>query len=338
MNALIANYKRQFLVTPIVLSNISPDLASLIPPPPKPPGKITLSPSRADNFYDEGENVQAKIESDPGFFFIAWSGTVQSTATPLDFTVSGPQTIIANIFQKRRLSFAGVVSAASLQPGPIAPGQAVSIYGLKIGPKKPATMQVRPDGTIDTLLSNTRVLVDGIAVPMLYASQNKVTAVMPFNIAGLTMVNIEVEFKGKRTNPQLIPVVSAAPSLFTEGNKSSDPLVVFNDDGSRNSSDNPASRGSAVIFTATGLGQTDPEVPEGKVNSDPLPKPVLPIRLIIGGIEAHIESVRGVPGESPGIMQITARIPEAAAIGGRIQVILVAGGIFSQLICTLAIK
>src|SRR5262249_30905765 len=70
-----------------------------------------------------------------------------------------------------------IVNAASFLPGPVAPGELITIFGSGFGPPELTTQQLNQDGRVDSLLSGTRVLFDGVPSPMVYVMQNQLTAV-----------------------------------------------------------------------------------------------------------------------------------------------------------------
>ena len=88
-----------------------------------------------------------------------------------------------------------------------------------------------------------------------------------------------------------------------------------NEDGSPNSPSNPAARGSAITFFATGQGTTDPPVSDGQAApADPVSTPRLPIAVTIGGHSAELVSAGLLPG-FVGVLQVKVRVPEQVAPG-----------------------
>src|SRR5690606_649008 len=58
------------------------------------------------------------------------------------------------------ISSGGVVHAATLQGGPVAPGEIVSIFGDRIGPAEPRGLEL-VDGRVTTELGGVRLRVNG---------------------------------------------------------------------------------------------------------------------------------------------------------------------------------
>src|SRR5205085_11115370 len=71
------------------------------------------------------------------------------------------------------LPSAGVLNAASLTPGPVSPGEIVTLFGNL------------PD-------TRPQVLFGGIPAPILYAGLNQVNAVVPFGLPPDAPANLEV--------------------------------------------------------------------------------------------------------------------------------------------------
>ena len=113
--------------------------------------------------------------------------------------------------------------------------------------------------------------------------------------------------------------------------------VIVNQDGSINSDQNPAPRGSIVVLYATGEGQTNPAGVTGQPAQSPFPKPVLPVSLTIGGIAAGVLWAGEAPG-FVGLLQINAQVPSGFVPPGDLPVVLTVGTYQSQAGVTIALK
>jgi uncharacterized protein (TIGR03437 family) len=51
-----------------------------------------------------------------------------------------------------------------------------------IGPQQPVWYQLNSDGYVSPDLNGLQVLINGIAAPILYASENQINAVVPFTV------------------------------------------------------------------------------------------------------------------------------------------------------------
>jgi len=229
-----------------------------------------------------------------------------------------------------------VVNAASLLPGPVAPGQIVSILGAGIGPESALGPRLSAEGRLETRLGGVEVLWDGRPGPLLYASRDQINAQVPYGAAAVKEIQLEVRREGALRALVTLPVAEAAPALFTQEGGAGQ-LAALNEDGSLNSPENPAVRGSVVTLFATGEGRTDPPAAEGRPAAAPLSRPVQAVSLTIGVHPAEILFAGSAPG-LVGVLQINARVPGGFAAAGRVPVELTVGGARSQPGVTLAVR
>ncbi|MEK7409634.1 MAG: hypothetical protein AAB225_31620 [Acidobacteriota bacterium] len=193
-----------------------------------------------------------------------------------------------------------VVNAASLLGGAVAPGEIVSILASGLGP------------------AETEVLFDSRPAPLLAALADKLHAQVPHSVAGQKETQLEILHRGTLKAKLILPVTEAAPGIFTV-NDGKGQAAAFNEDGSRNSPDNPAPRGSVVVLFATGEGQA------------------APVSLSIGVHPAEILYAGPAPGVT-GVLQINARVPGGFLSPGLVPVELTAGTARSQPGVTIAVR
>ena len=148
---------------------------------------------------------------------------------------------------------------------------------------------------------------------------------------------------GILSDPVDVPVVSAAPGIFTWNlffgirGVGLDRAFVYNEDGKQNSPLDPASRGSVILFYATGAGQTDPAGVDGQLTGAGPPKPLLPVSVRIGGQEAEVLSAGGAGGFVAGLMELHVRVPETVA-GDALPIEFIVGGASSQTGLAVSVK
>jgi uncharacterized protein (TIGR03437 family) len=230
----------------------------------------------------------------------------------------------------------GVLNGASMQPGPLAPGEIVSIFGTGLGPAAPATAAVDPSGLLSKSLAGVEVLFDGWPAALFYVSGTQLNVQVPYHVAAQPTTQIEVYYLGSMVARTTLAVADTAPGVFTLGGGTGQAAMV-NEDGTLNSTLNPAARGSVVVLYATGEGQTNPNGVNGKPAAVPYPKPLAGVSLRIGGYPAEILYAGAAPGYA-GLMQINARVPSGYAGSGVLPVTLTVGGIPSQSGVTMAVK
>jgi|GEM_PF-1555677 len=216
----------------------------------------------------------------------------------------------------------GVVSAASFMGGAVAPGQLVTIFGSGIGPAQLTGAQLTAQGTVATSVAETRVLFDTRPAPLIYVSASQISAIVPYGVSGTT-TQMQVEFRGVRSNAVTLPVTATAPGLFTANSSGKGQGAILNQDGSFNSGSNAAEVGSVVVLYGTGEGAVEPVVVDGAINASSFPKPKEPITVRIGGKDAEVIYGGAAPGLVAGVFQINVRIPEGVAAGNAPVVVMV---------------
>jgi uncharacterized protein (TIGR03437 family) len=70
-----------------------------------------------------------------------------------------------------------------------------------------------------------------------------------------------------------------------------------------------------VVLFGTGEGQTTPGGVDGAIANSVYPKPVLPVSVSIGGINADVLYAGAAPGKVAGLIQINVRIPDSVPSG-----------------------
>jgi uncharacterized protein (TIGR03437 family) len=222
------------------------------------------------------------------------------------------------------MAIASVANAASGSQDALSPGELVSIGGINLGPAAGVTSQVDPASGLVVGPPRLEVLFDGIAAPVLYASATQINAVVPFG-AGGAVTRIEVRFERRSSMPFAMPVANAEPGIFSTDGSGRGSALVLNEDGSVNSSGNPAHPGSVVTLYATGVGALTPALRDGALLPPGyLTQPVLPIAVGIGGLPASMLYAGGVPGMVAGVVQVRVQIPAGVTPGSSVPVVLYA--------------
>jgi uncharacterized protein (TIGR03437 family) len=138
---------------------------------------------------------------------------------------------------------------------------------------------------------------------------------VPYTVAGLETVSVEVRYQGKLAAAATVPVAPSAPAMLA---------LATNSDGSPNSESAPAARSTWMTFFATGEGLTDGPNVAGKPAQEPYPHPLLPIALTIAGLNAEILFAGSAP-DMIGVLQINARVPSGFVPPGETAVELTVG-------------
>jgi uncharacterized protein (TIGR03437 family) len=232
---------------------------------------------------------------------------------------------------------AGVVNAASFLAGPVAPGELVTIFGTGIGPAMLATYQLTPFNFLDSLISDTTVYFDGIPAPLVYASAQQTTAIVPYSVAGKASTQMVVVYQGRASTPATLAVAAAAPALFSADATGKGNGAILNQDTSPNSPANPADKGSVIVLFGTGEGQTNPRGVDGRIAATVFPKPLGDVKVTIGGIVANVAYAGAAPFEVAGVFQVNVTIPPGVP-SGAVPVVVSVGTASTQAGLTVSVK
>ena len=215
-----------------------------------------------------------------------------------------------------------VVNAADLTQ-PIAPGGLITITGRQFTPVNVATREM----PLPTALGESCLMVNGVAVPMLFASPNQINAQLPFNVDGsATMV---LRTPGGVSDNFYLTILPAAPSVFRSGQPGlveDVPTVFRAKNGELVTGSNPIHPEEVVVIYLTGMGRTDPAVEPGMpAPSDPLPRAVIEPTVTLGGVPLIVGYAGLAPGQV-GVYQINAYVPANVPLGMDMPLVISQGG------------
>ncbi|HVN06955.1 MAG TPA: hypothetical protein VMT86_21200 [Bryobacteraceae bacterium] len=302
-----------------------------------PDGNINTIAGTGDASYngDSGAAADIALASPAGLaldgqgnLFVADSGNNRvRQLTPSQTVTQTPPPQAINV---------AVANGASLLPGPLAPGEIFTIFGQDLGPATAVTGMFNTPDQLSTTLGGVQVLLNGVAAPLFYVQANQINAQVPYEVAGLAAAQMQIIYQGTSIANMQVALTDASPALFTVDYGTGNAAVV-NQDGTINSTENPAPQGSYVVLYATGPGQTDPAGVTGAGAQAPYPKPVLPVSLTFANIPVNVLFAGGAPG-FVGLMQINAQVPMGYVPTGDLPVVLTVGSDQSQTGVTIAVK
>jgi uncharacterized protein (TIGR03437 family) len=229
---------------------------------------------------------------------------------------------------------AGVLNGASFLPGGVSPGEIVTVKGTGLGPALGVSASL-VGGKFPTAWSGTQVLFDGVAGPIIYTSGVQVNAIAPYSIAGKASTQVQVVYNSVASSAVQVPVVASAPALFTTGGGTGQGAIL-DQNTSVNSTSNPAAPGDQIVLYGTGEGQTNPAGVDGQLAASVYPKPVLPVSVTIGGVNAAVAYAGAAPSLVAGVLQINVIVP--AGLQGNQPVVVTVGNNASPAGVTVALK
>jgi uncharacterized protein (TIGR03437 family) len=125
-------------------------------------------------------------------------------------------------------------------------------------------------------------------------------------------------------------VAAAAPALYSANFSGTGQAAALNQDGTPNSSSNPAAQGSIMTFFGTGEGLLTPVPADGTIaGAPPSWQPQQKISLTVGGVPATVVYGNTAPQEVAGLLQVNAQLGPGTPSGNQ-PVVLTVGSTKSQ--------
>jgi uncharacterized protein (TIGR03437 family) len=192
------------------------------------------------------------------------------------------------------------VNAASLQPGPLAPGMLVVIRNSPVTPAD---------------IPDAQFLFGGLPGQFVSIGKAGILVAAPADLPITGSLLIDVRVKG--ISRAVIPSVAApsAPALFADA---SGQAAAANDEGVPNSRDHPAAHGSILSLYGTGLGI-----------------PGLPVAVRIADQTVEV-LYAGPVAAYPGMFQINAGVPEG--VSGTVSIVVSVGESSTQPGLTISVR
>ena len=218
-----------------------------------------------------------------------------------------------------------LVNGASYLPGAVAPGENVLALGADVGPPVLAALNVT-DGSLAGSASQTELLFDGIAAPILYAWGQQTSAIVPYEVAGKTQTTVQLVYQGVPSDTMTYDVVPAAPGIYTQDGDGMGEGAILNDDGvTVNSPQTPAEKGTVVGVFMTGGGNTVPPTGTGSIIPTyvfPSPELAAQVSATVGGVPAVVNYAGSVPGVVSGMVRVNVTIPSTAPSGPEVPLVI----------------
>jgi uncharacterized protein (TIGR03437 family) len=237
-----------------------------------------------------------------------------------------------------------VVNAASYVGGGVAPSEIVTLFGSAMGPSELVRLRLTGDRRLATTLADTRILFNGVPAPLFYVSDKQSSAIVPYAVAGRTSVDVQVEYRGVRSDALTVPVLASRPGIFSVDGSGLGPGAILNEDGSLNSPSNPAQKGSIISIFGTGGGEAAPGVVDGEIVSGVLTRTSLPVSVFFArGLyeewgQGEVLYAGGSSGSVAGLFQVNVRVPLNAAVGDKLPFALIIGSHWELSQVTIALR
>jgi uncharacterized protein (TIGR03437 family) len=238
----------------------------------------------------------------------------------------------------------GVTNGASFSTTtPLAPGVIFSVFGSSM---TDGTSASASDIPLPTRLAGARLLADGTAVPLFFASPGQINAQLPTGLSGNT-VSLQVEVQGSNgtllSTARVVSSTSTSPGVFTLDQNGSGPgAILKTSDFSKicpparaDCSTNPATRGEPIAIYATGLGTVQGTLPIGDAATQAL-ETTATTTASVGGYPAQV-LYAGLAVGFAGLYQVNVVVPANVPTGPQVPVTVSVGGRTSNVV-TVAVE
>jgi len=209
----------------------------------------------------------------------------------------------------------GITNAANYTPitNAYSPGELVNLYG-DFGVSTQAN-KVLP---VPTELGGVQVFVNGIAAPIQLVSQNQISALIPYEIAGEYFATFQVEVKGSKSNQVTVYVDNTSPGIYTLNESGIGAGAILHTDYSAVTDANPAKPGETVLLFMNGLGPVTPQLADGQGASSSPPNTSIEaadIAVVLDGTLANVSFAGLAPGFA-GLYQVNFTLPSSGLDNG----------------------
>jgi uncharacterized protein (TIGR03437 family) len=196
---------------------------------------------------------------------------------------------------------------------PLAPGLIVALFSTgQFGEFGGSTVSA-PSVPLPNQLNGVQVLVNNTPAPLFFASPTQINFEVPSNAptSGTADVQVVQTATGLVLGDTTVVMNAVSPGIFTQNASGSGDGVIANQDGSLNTSKNPAFAGSIVTIYMTGQGYISGMPPDGNVSNAALSTPFRP-SVYIGGTTLVPDANITYTGLAPtlvGVWQLNVKIP-----------------------------
>jgi len=238
--------------------------------------------------------------------------SIQSHGLFAEITTTAPPAISAN----------GIVNGATFAAGPLAPGSIAALFGTNLTDNGSSCLPpacnptLRADKRLSATLAGAQVEINGVPVPMFYASPIQLGIQIPAELTAGANAAVQVIVDGQASAAGTVSIGTFSPGIFTG--------AITHANNSAVVTANPAVSGETVTIYATGLGQLSSAVPTGELPSGTVTTSTMPT-VTIDGMGAQIQ-FSGLAPCCVGVNQINVVVPSGIRTGTNVPVVVSIGG------------
>jgi uncharacterized protein (TIGR03437 family) len=223
------------------------------------------------------------------------------------------------------ISLNRVANAFSGDSSAVTAGGLYTLTGSGFQPS-PVDLRFNPSENLPEELGGVKVLFDGMPASILQVAPGRVIVAAPERLVRLTphitrsaLTSIQISYNGSLSDAVWMPVANSVPGLLTTGllnpqaTSTTRDGYVQNQDGTLNSSTNPATAGSTITLFVTGAGATNRLVAPGSVAQSGAISPETAVyatwRQFSFGNSNPPETVNSIPGFVSAMFAIPLTVP-----------------------------
>jgi uncharacterized protein (TIGR03437 family) len=233
----------------------------------------------------------------------------------------------------------GVVNGASFG-AQVAAGSIASVFGTGLAP----AIQAADKLPLPTTLGAISVSVNGFAAPLFYVSPLQINFQVPWEagVVAQPVSTVTVTVNGVASAPQTFSLSGIAPGLFAV-NPAGQGAVLISATGElaaptgsiSGRAARPAQRGEYISIYCTGLGAVTNQPASGAAAGASSTTTATP-GVTIGGMPAPV-TFSGLAPSFVGLYQVNVQVPDSAAPGSAVPVVLTIGSVTSNTV-TIAVQ
>jgi uncharacterized protein (TIGR03437 family) len=156
------------------------------------------------------------------------------------------------------------VSAATFLPGvSVAAGSLTAVFGVDLSRETAAAGAIPLPKELGGAF--VEIGADEVRAPLVFASPGQINLqIPPATPVGVRQLRVRLTETDELIGGGFVGVAATRPGLFTHSQDGVGYAVAVNEDGTFNSPENPAPRGSVITLYGTGQGPTNPAVAAGE--------------------------------------------------------------------------
>jgi uncharacterized protein (TIGR03437 family) len=215
-----------------------------------------------------------------------------------------------------------IVNGATFAAGALAPGSVAALFGTNLTDNGSTCLPpacnpaFRSDKRLSATLAGAQVEINGVPVPLFYASPIQLGIQIPTELAAGSTATVQVIVDGQSSAASTLNTAAFSPGIFAGAITHANGTVV--------NTANPAAALETVTIYANGLGQASPAVLTGMLPNGTVTTLTTPT-VTIDSIMAQVP-FSGLASCCVGVNQINVIVPSGVRSGTNVPVVVTIGG------------